>query len=166
MLLFSIGDGSNLQEMAPTLGLFAFAGFRLLPSVSQLYQAYNNLTFNSVVLDKLYTERKLSNDLPESTKVTTELEGSDSYSFHFEDVSFNYKSSDSIKVKIDNSNYDFYADEDTAWAKEDKKVIYAMKRGMELIITGISSKGTTVVDSYTLKGFTAAFNLLSEDCSL
>ena len=77
---------------------------------------------------------------------------------------FNYKSSDSIKVKIDNSNYDFYADEDTAWAKEDKKVIYAMKRGMELIITGISSKGTTVVDSYTLKGFTAAFNLLSEDC--
>ena len=49
------------------------------------------------------------------------------------------------------------------WAKEDKKVIYAMKRGMELTITGISSKGTTVVDSYTLKGFTAAFNLLSED---
>ncbi|MDA7601966.1 ABC transporter ATP-binding protein/permease [Gammaproteobacteria bacterium] len=99
LLLFSIGDGSNLQEMAPTLGLFAFAGFRLLPSVSQLYQAYNNLTFNSVVLDKLYMERKLSNDLPELTKVTTELEGSDSYSFHFEDVSFNYKSSDKIVLK-------------------------------------------------------------------
>ena len=31
---------------------------------------------------------------------------------------FNYKSSDSIKVKIDDGIYDFYTDEDTAWAKK------------------------------------------------
>jgi two-component SAPR family response regulator len=77
---------------------------------------------------------------------------------------FNYKSSDSIKVKIDASEYDFYTDEDTAWAKDDKKVIYAMKKGLVFEITGVSNKGTKVTDTYTLKGFTAASNQLINDC--
>jgi len=39
-----------------------------------------------------------------------------------------------------------------------------MKRGLEFVITGISSKGTEVIDTYSLKGFTAALNNLTEDC--
>ena len=77
---------------------------------------------------------------------------------------FNYQSEDSISVKIDKEVYDFYTDVDTAWAKEDKKVIYAMKKGLELIITGISNKGTKVTDIYTLKGFTSAVNKLLKNC--
>ena len=77
---------------------------------------------------------------------------------------FNYKSSDSIKVNIDEGSYEFYANEDTAWAKNDKKVIFAMKKGLKLLTTSISSKGTEVTDTFTLKGFTAAVNKLSNDC--
>jgi invasion protein IalB len=77
---------------------------------------------------------------------------------------YNYKSADSIKVKIDNIDYDFYSDADNAWTKEDKKVIFAMKKGLELVTTGISSNNTKVIDTYTLKGFTAAFNQLINDC--
>ena len=77
---------------------------------------------------------------------------------------FNYKSSDSVNVKIDQGVYDFYTDSDTAWSKDDKKVIYAMKKGLVLVATGISSKGTKVVDTYSLNGFTSAINLLTEDC--
>ena len=77
---------------------------------------------------------------------------------------FDYKSLDSVNVKVDNNNYDFYADDDTAWASDDNKVIYAMKRGLKLITTGISSKGTKVIDTYTLKGFTSAVNKITEDC--
>lgn len=80
---------------------------------------------------------------------------------------FNYKSSDSVTVKIDEGEYSFYADSDTAWAlneKEDKKVIFAMRKGLEFLTTGISSKGTKVIDTYTLKGFTLAVNKLSNDC--
>ena len=39
-----------------------------------------------------------------------------------------------------------------------------MKKGIELIITGISKRGTKTTDIYTLKGFTAAYNQLSKDC--
>lgn len=79
---------------------------------------------------------------------------------------FNYKSSKppSIKVEIDKGIYDFVTDEDTAWAKDDKKVIYAMKKGLELITTATSSNGTVVIDTYSLKGFTSAYNKLSNDC--
>ena len=77
---------------------------------------------------------------------------------------FNYKSSTAIEVKIDQGSYEFYTDADTAWAKNDKKVIFAMKKGLELVTTGFSSKGTKVIDTYTLKGFTSAVNKLSEDC--
>ena len=77
---------------------------------------------------------------------------------------FNYKSTESVEVKIDKSNYDFYTDSDTAWARDDEKVVYAMKKGLDLVTTGISSKGTKVIDTYSLKGFTAAINKLTEDC--
>ena len=77
---------------------------------------------------------------------------------------FDYKSSDSIVVVIDEGNYEFYTDEDTAWAKDDKKTIYAMKKGLKFIVSSISKKGTKVVDTYSLKGFTAAVNKLSKDC--
>ena len=47
---------------------------------------------------------------------------------------FNYKSVDSITVEIDDKEYLFYTDEDTAWAENDKKVLYAMKKGLEFKI--------------------------------
>ena len=77
---------------------------------------------------------------------------------------YNYKSVDSVDVKIDDGNYDFYSDEDTAWAKDDKKVVYAMIKGLELITEGISSKGTKVTDTYTLKGFTSGTKKLNDEC--
>mgnify|MGYP006182986379 CR=1 FL=1 len=77
---------------------------------------------------------------------------------------FNYKSSDSVIVKIDEIDYNFYTDSDTAWAKDDQKTIKAMKKGLELITSGTSDRGTKVIDIYTLKGFTAAFNKLMNDC--
>ena len=77
---------------------------------------------------------------------------------------FNYKSTNSIEVKIDDLVYNFFTDNDTAWASEDKKVIFAMKKGLELKIISISDKGTKVIDTYTLKGFTVAYNQLINDC--
>ena len=77
---------------------------------------------------------------------------------------FNYKSPNSIQVEIDKVAYNFFTDSDTAWAKNDKKVINAMKRGLQLVTNGTSSKGTEVVDTYTLKGFTAAINTLLKEC--
>tara|TARA_B000000460_G_C21418046_1_gene349569 strand:+ start:356 stop:823 length:468 start_codon:yes stop_codon:yes gene_type:complete len=75
-----------------------------------------------------------------------------------------YKNEEPVNVKIDKKNYEFYADKDSAWTSNDDKVIYAMKKGIELIVSGISQRGTKTIDTYTLNGFTSAYNKLTKDC--
>ncbi len=75
-----------------------------------------------------------------------------------------YKNEESVNVKIDNKDYEFYTEEDSAWTNNDKEIVYAMKKGVDLIVSGISSRGTKTVDTYTLNGFTVAYNQLTKDC--
>ncbi len=75
-----------------------------------------------------------------------------------------YKKGQNVDVTIDNVQFDFYSADDTAWSNDDNKVIFAMKRGIKLIVNGESSRGTKTTDIYTLKGFTAAYNQLFNDC--
>ena len=83
------------------------------------------------------------------------------------EAGYSYKVPSDIIVNIDKGEYKFYTTEDqptAAWTEEDAKVIFAMKKGLELKVTGESSRGTVTVDIYTLNGFTAAYNKLTEEC--
>ncbi len=83
------------------------------------------------------------------------------------EAGYDYKVGSEILVNIDKGTYNFYTTEDlpdAAWTNDDKKVIFAMKKGLELIVTGQSSRGTVTNDTYTLSGFTASYNKLIEDC--
>ncbi len=83
------------------------------------------------------------------------------------EAGYDYKIGSDIKVNIDTGSYFFYTTKDlpnVAWTEEDNKVIFAMKMGLEMVVTGESSRGTITNDVYTLKGFTASFNKLTEDC--
>jgi len=83
------------------------------------------------------------------------------------EAGYKYNLDKKINVKIDNTNFDFYSTEDSseaAWTNDDTKVIYAMKKGLELTLTGESLRGTITNDMYTLQGFTNAVNLMNEDC--
>ena len=83
------------------------------------------------------------------------------------EAGYNYKIGKDIIVEIDKGLYSFYTTKelpDAAWTKNDEKVIYAMKKGLDLIVTAESSRGTITNDKYTLKGFTAAYNKLNKDC--
>ena len=75
-----------------------------------------------------------------------------------------YKKDQNVDVTIDNVQFDFYSDDDTAWSNDDNKFIFAMKKGIKLTVKGESSRGTKTTDIYTLKGFTAAYNQLFNDC--
>ena len=83
------------------------------------------------------------------------------------EAGYNYKVSSDIIINIDNGEYEFYTSEDlstAAWTEEDAKVIFAMKKGLELKVTGESSRGTVTNDIYNLNGFTSAYNQLINDC--
>ena len=114
----------------------------------------------------------IKSDLPETKKrgenyiLVYKIIGSEENIIQIE-AGYKYNLDKKINVKIDNANYDFYSTEDsseTAWTNDDKKVIYAMKKGLELTLTGESARGTITNDVYTLTGFTNAVNQLNQDC--
>ena len=114
----------------------------------------------------------IKSDLPETKKrgdnyiLVYKIIGSDENIIQIE-AGYNYNLDKTINVKIDNANFEFYSTEDsseTSWTDDDQKVIYAMRKGLNLILTGESSRGTITNDEYTLKGFTNAVNLLNNDC--
>ena len=83
------------------------------------------------------------------------------------EAGYPYDQNKIVEVIIDKSLHKFSSEEgtpETAWTDKDKEVIYAMKKGIELTIFGISARGTKTTDTYTLNGFTAAYNKLINDC--
>ena len=114
----------------------------------------------------------IKSDLPETKKrgknyiLVYKIIGSEENIVQVE-AGYQYNLDKDIMVKIDNTSFKFYSTEDsteTAWTDNDQKVIYAMKKGLELVLSGQSSRGTITNDIYTLKGFTAAINKLNKNC--
>ena len=114
----------------------------------------------------------INSDLPETKQrgdnyiLVYKIIGSDENVIQVE-AGYKYNLEKNINVKIDNTTFNFYSTEDsseTAWTNDDSKVIYAMKKGLDLTLTGESSRGTVTNDTYTLKGFTAAINKLNNNC--
>ncbi len=106
--LFNIYNGRNINEVITIIGLFAFAGYRLLPSMSQLYASFNNLTFNSVVLDRLYDQRNLKK--VEVLKGNIDLINFETLKYSFKGVSYRYDSNEpkvlkNISLELESPNF-------------------------------------------------------------
>jgi hypothetical protein len=58
---------------------------------------------------------------------------------------------------------------DRAWAKDgdtDRAMIEAMRKGSSLTVKGISSRGTEITDTYSLLGFSRAYQAISAACGV
>ena len=72
-----------------------------------------------------------------------------------------------VNVNIGGTEFEFYTEEEHSWPAseaEDAKVVTAMKRGATAVVTGLSSRGTTTKDTFSLLGFTAAVEDAEKRC--
>jgi ABC-type multidrug transport system fused ATPase/permease subunit len=60
LVFFMLYQGRLLEELVPTLGFFAAAAFRLLPSASKIVTAIQNIRFSMPVLYLLHRELSIS----------------------------------------------------------------------------------------------------------
>ena len=91
------------------------------------------------------------------------------------EAGYPYKKESEVEVVIDgDKRFDLFTrnrPEDRkgdAWADdaaEDAALIEAMKAGVRMVVKGRSSRGTLTTDTYSLRGFTRAFNTIAEACS-
>ncbi len=72
-----------------------------------------------------------------------------------------------VKVEIGSSSFDFFTDGEWAWPltpQDDAKVVAAMKRGANAVLTARSARGTQTKDTFSLLGFTAAIEEADKRC--
>ncbi len=68
-IIFLIEQNNNFNEFLPTIALFTFAGYRLLPSVNVVYDSITKLRFSTPTLDNIYKnlislrQEKLENNI-------------------------------------------------------------------------------------------------------
>ncbi len=79
-----------------------------------------------------------------------------------------FKSGSTVSLKVDDKSYDLFTEGEWAWpqsAAEDAKIVAAMKRGKNAVITGESGRGTRTEDTFSLLGFTAAHDDAGKRCN-
>ncbi len=73
-----------------------------------------------------------------------------------------------VNLTIGDSSFEMFTADESAWAAsaaDDNKIITAMKRGVNAVISGRSSRGTNTKDTFSLRGFTAAIEDAEKRCS-
>jgi hypothetical protein len=75
-----------------------------------------------------------------------------------------------VKVTIGKQSFQLeLLQKDRAWAKNsdiDKQLVAAMRKGNTLVIQGTSSRGTQITDTYSLNGFSKAYQAIGTACKI
>jgi invasion protein IalB len=78
-----------------------------------------------------------------------------------------YRENSTVRIEIGGSSFEMFAQNDTAWpenAAADDRIVGAMRRGNDAKVTGVSSRGTTTTDTFSLRGFSAALDEAQRLC--
>jgi invasion protein IalB len=82
---------------------------------------------------------------------------------------YTYKQGSEVKIAVGDAAFKLFTDRDMAWtydAKADRALVRAMKAGRKMTIKGTSGKGTKTMDTYSLKGFSAAYRAIGIACGV
>ncbi len=80
---------------------------------------------------------------------------------------YTYKTGSEVSVEIDGQKFSLFTQGDTAWGPDsevDSKLAKAITAGKQMIVTGMSSRGTKTTDTLGLDGATAAHDRISKEC--
>jgi ABC-type multidrug transport system fused ATPase/permease subunit len=88
IILYYLQAGQGVAQILPTLGLYAFAGLRLMPALQQIFGSFTEVRFNRAAIDDLAAafERFGQDELSNKAVPLLPLEAG----IHFENVHFCY----------------------------------------------------------------------------
>jgi len=73
-----------------------------------------------------------------------------------------------VTLDISGTTFTLFTEGEWAWPaspEEDARIVEAMKRGSQAILTGVSGRGTQTQDTFSLLGFTAAIEQAQVRCA-
>jgi len=81
---------------------------------------------------------------------------------------FNFKKNKDVIFNVDGKKTKLFPVDDRAWSestKIDRFLVQSMRKGKTLMVTGTSTPGNKIIDTYSLLGFTKALGLIDKSCS-
>lgn len=70
-------------------------------------------------------------------------------------------------VEVGGASFAMYTQGDGLWIKnaaEEERMVEAMRKSADLVVKGVSAKGTETTDTFSLKGLAQALDRISQDC--
>ena len=78
-----------------------------------------------------------------------------------------FKKGSEVETSIGGKKFEMFTEGENAWApsaSDDDAIVNAFRSGATAQVEGVSSRGTTTVDTFSLMGFTAALDKASDRC--
>lgn len=100
VILYLMTKSPDLESALPTIALYAFAGYRLMPALQQVYGAVTALKYSGPILDAIHR------DLVDLERVPNDAEVKPitfDHSIKFENVKYGYPKSD--RLAVNNLNF-------------------------------------------------------------
>ena len=82
-------------------------------------------------------------------------------------IGYPFKTSSDATAEVGTAKFAMYTQNDGAWIKniaEEARMVDAMRKGADLTVKGMSGKGATSTDQYSLKGLAQALDKIEQEC--
>jgi hypothetical protein len=82
-------------------------------------------------------------------------------------IGYTLKPGSESTLEVGGASYAMYTQGDGLWIKnaaEEERMVEAMRKAPDVVVKGVSAKGTETIDTFSLKGLAQALDRLARDC--
>ena len=82
-------------------------------------------------------------------------------------IGYTLKPGSESTLEVGGATYAMYTQGDGLWIKnaaEEERMVEAMRKAADVVVKGVSSKGTETTDTFSMKGLAQALDRLAQDC--
>jgi hypothetical protein len=82
-------------------------------------------------------------------------------------IGYTLKPGSESTLEVGGASYAMYTQGDGLWIKnaaEEDRMVEAMRKAADVVVKGVSAKGTETTDTFSLKGLAQALDRLAQDC--
>jgi hypothetical protein len=82
-------------------------------------------------------------------------------------IGYTLKPGSESTLEVGGASYAMYTQGDGLWIKnaaEEERMVDAMRKAPDVVVKGVSAKGTETTDTFSLKGLAQALDKLAQDC--
>ena len=82
-------------------------------------------------------------------------------------IGYTLKPGSESTLEVGGASYAMYTQGDGLWIKnaaEEERMVDAMRKAPDVVVKGVSAKGTETTDTFSLKGLAQALDRLAQDC--